>query len=84
MFNLPVGGPFGLTFACDDQAACDAAFANPDAYTTAGSCTGWEFAQGGDIELPVSQPVPVNSPWALTLLVLVLAGLGLVALRRFA
>ncbi|GEM_PF-3349709 len=34
--------------------------------------------------LPETQPVPVNSPWALALLILVLAGLGVVAVRRFA
>lgn len=34
--------------------------------------------------LPETQPVPVDSPWALALLVLVLAGLGIVAVRRFA
>ncbi|NKI34199.1 IPTL-CTERM sorting domain-containing protein [Wenzhouxiangella sp. XN79A] len=34
--------------------------------------------------LPESQPVPVNSPWALALMMLVLAGLGIVAVRRFA
>ena len=34
--------------------------------------------------LPSSQPVPVDSPWALAMLILVLAGLGVVAVRRFA
>lgn len=39
---------------------------------------------GGDGEIPESQPVPVNSPWALALLVLLIAGLGLVVVRRMA
>ncbi len=81
IFNLPVGGDFGLSFACDDQAAFDAAFSNPDAYTTAGSCAGWEFAQEG-IVIPESQPVPVNNLWALGLLALLLTGFGLFIIRR--
>lgn len=83
VFNLPVGGDFGLTFACDDQAACDAAFADPGAYTTSGSCADWEFAQGGGGgEIPESQPVPVNNLWALGLLALLLTGFGLFIIRR--
>lgn len=34
--------------------------------------------------VPESVAVPVNNPWALTLLILMLAGLGFVAVRRFA
>lgn len=34
--------------------------------------------------LPETLPVPVNSPWALGLLMLVLVGFGVVAVRRFA
>ena len=86
LFNLPVGGDFGLTLACDDQAACDAAMADPDAITSAGSCEGWEFAAAGgppvDPEPVVA--VPVNNIWALALLIALLAGLGVVAVRRFA
>lgn len=41
-------------------------------------------AVGGGPGLPETQPVPVNSPWALVLLMLVLAGVGIVAVRRFA
>ncbi|GAB4177118.1 MAG: hypothetical protein Kow0020_13070 [Wenzhouxiangellaceae bacterium] len=37
---------------------------------------------GGPV-LPEINPVPANNPWALGLLVLVLAGLGIVAVRRF-
>ncbi len=82
LFNLPVGGPFGLTFACDNQAACDAA-----TVTGAGSCAGFEFGGGGNggpNPPPETTPVPVNNPWALALLALILAGLGFVAVRRLA
>lgn len=34
--------------------------------------------------LPESVPVPTNSPWALVLMMLALAGVGIVAVRRFA
>ena len=34
--------------------------------------------------LPETQPVPANSPWALALLLVALAGFGLIAVRRFA
>jgi hypothetical protein len=34
--------------------------------------------------LPETQPVPTNSPWALALLLVALAGFGLIAVRRFA
>ena len=83
LFNLPVGGDFGLTLACDDQAACDAAMADPEAITTAGSCAGWDFVGQGD-EPPEARNVPVNNFWALALLIALLAGLGVVAVRRFA
>ncbi len=43
-----------------------------------------DFSADAPLGLPESQPVPVNNPWALGLLVLVLAGLGFVAVRRFA
>ena len=35
-------------------------------------------------EPPVAQAVPANNPWALALLIALLAGLGVVAVRRFA
>jgi len=35
-------------------------------------------------EPPVARTVPVNNPWALALLIALLAGLGVVAVRRFA
>mgnify|MGYP006433868763 CR=1 FL=1 len=35
-------------------------------------------------EPPVTQSVPANNPWALALLIALLAGLGVVAVRRFA
>ncbi len=47
-------------------------------------CTDQAACNGAVTGLPQSQPVPVNNPWALGLLVLVLAGLGFVAVRRFA
>jgi hypothetical protein len=80
LFNLPAGPGFGLTFACDDQAACDSAFQNAGSYTTSGSCAGFTFGSA----LPESLPVPTNAPWALALLMMVLAGFGIVAVRRFA
>ncbi len=48
------------------------------------ACTDQAACNGAALGLPQSQPVPVNNPWALGLLVLVLAGLGFVAVRRFA
>jgi len=39
-------------------------------------------AVGGAPPIPETAPVPVNSPWALALLALILASLGFVAVRR--
>lgn len=36
------------------------------------------------VEIPETAPVPVNSPWALAILVLLLAGLGVLVIRRMA
>ena len=80
IFNLPVGGDFGLSFACTDQATCNAAFSDPANYSTSGQCAGFEFVE--QIQLPESQPVPVNNFWALGLMILLLAGLGMVVIRR--
>ncbi len=83
-FNLPPGvGDFGLTFECSDQAACDAGMA-AGAVSTSGQCDGFDFSLGNGVEIPEFTPVPVNNIWALSLLVLLLAGLGVFVIRRMA